>query len=172
MFQQFLRQPKLPRIYFEINVYTIQAKVQEKINLDDLHTNETEVIGSSLRLVHMDRYLHGPTPVTATHYNTGEDILHSCQAVMQEMLAWHPQLTQVGHFTPVGVSSWYCQLVDLCGCFFSHFCILLIHAVNVSPQVLPSASAMNVLGELSPGGALMQGHTQQQLHREFHSLCF
>ncbi len=37
-------------------------------------------------------------------------------------------------------------------------------------QVLHNNIAVSVLGELSPGGTLMQGYTQQQLHREYHQL--
>ncbi len=34
-------------------------------------------------------------------------------------------------------------------------------------QILPSGVAATALAELSPGGALMHGYTQQQLHREY-----
>ena len=33
-------------------------------------------------------------------------------------------------------------------------------------QVLPGGVAVSVLSELSPGGALMKGYSDQQLHRE------
>ena len=41
------------------------------------------------------------------------------------------------------------------------------HIMGFSNQVLPTQSAVSVLWELSPGGALMQAHTQQQLHRKY-----
>ena len=37
----------------------------------------------------------------------------------------------------------------------------------VVPQVLGGTEALSVLGELSPGGALMSGTTLQQLHRMY-----
>ena len=34
-------------------------------------------------------------------------------------------------------------------------------------QALQPTTALSVLGELTPGGALMQGHSQQQIHRKW-----
>lgn len=101
-----------------------KARIREKIELDDLQSN-TDSQTSALTLAKMERYLHGPTPVTATQYNTSEDILQADSSVKDEMIMWSPRLT----------------------------------------QVLPASSAVSILGELSPGGALMPGTSQHKLHQ-------
>ena len=81
----------------------MQAKLKEKIEYEDLDKDagNSSSDGPALRLTHMDRYLHGPTPVQATQYHTSADILLACQAVTQEMMAWSPKLPQVsGNFLP------------------------------------------------------------------------
>lgn len=51
---------------------------------------------ASLRLSKMERYLHGPTPVTATTYTTGQDFLQASETVTREINQWQPQIQQVG----------------------------------------------------------------------------
>ena len=78
----------------------LQAKLKEKIQYEDL-AGEEDTAGSTggpaLRLTKMDRYLHGPTPVSAMQYKTSDDVLRAHQRVMHDMLAWKPDLSQVGH---------------------------------------------------------------------------
>lgn len=46
----------------------------------------------------MERYLHGPTPVSASLYSTGDDIVQAAQIVHQKIPQWVPSLPQVGQF--------------------------------------------------------------------------
>ena len=82
-----------------MRVYSkFQAKIREKIEYEDLASELTKVSsGPSLRLTKMDRYLHGPTPVSATQYKTSDDVLQAHQQVMHDILAWKPDQTQVGY---------------------------------------------------------------------------
>lgn len=102
-----------------------KTKLQEKISFSDLTEKNSDQAGVSVCLVNSGRYLHGPTPITAQQYHTGDDILTSCQAVTAEVLGWQPQLMHVLH----------------------------------------SSSAVGILMELSPGGALMQATTSSQMHQ-------
>ena len=78
-----------------MNTYVLlQARIREKLEYEDLAEQEKKE-GSALNLTHMERYLHGPTPVTATQYTTSEDVRHASQALLQEMSLWKPILTQV-----------------------------------------------------------------------------
>ena len=81
-------------------IVLFQAKLKERIEYEDLDSqseaSSSTSNGPALKLTNMDRYLHGPTPVTATQYHTSADILLACQAVTQEMMAWNPKLPQVG----------------------------------------------------------------------------
>ncbi|XP_064601766.1 general transcription factor IIH subunit 1-like [Liolophura sinensis] len=92
--------------------------------LEDL-VDEGKVQSASLRLSKMERYLHGPTPVTATTYTTGQDFLQASETVSREINQWQPQIQ----------------------------------------QSLSGTSALCVLGELSPGGALMTTTSQHQLQQ-------
>ena len=77
--------------------FFFQAKLKEKIQYEDLAGEEDTVStgGLALRLTKMDRYLHGPTPVSAIQYKTSDDVLQAHQRVMHDMLAWKPDLSQV-----------------------------------------------------------------------------
>ena len=77
----------------------LQAKIREKLKYEDLGDTGSTQTGPSLRLSHMDRYLHGPTPALPTQYNTSEDVLHACQALTSEVLVWDPRLSQVNVVT-------------------------------------------------------------------------
>lgn len=119
-----------------------KARIKEKIQYTDLE-NEKNSAATSLRLTKMERYLHGPTPVSASLYSTGDDIVQAAQIVHQKIPQWVPSL----------------------------------------PQVLPVHIALSVLGELSPGGSLMQRtsqqdlqqiiplHTQEELRQTYSALC-
>ncbi|KAI0213338.1 General transcription factor IIH subunit 1 [Lamellibrachia satsuma] len=102
-----------------------KAKLQEKVEYVDLAPSSSSGSAPGLRLTRLDRYLHGPTVVTTAQYHTNDDVLRASRTVVQEMLSWQPQLT----------------------------------------QVLPNNIAASVLGELSPGGALMQGCMSRELHQ-------
>lgn len=71
----------------------------------------------------MERYLHGPTPITSSRYTSSEDLIAATNIVSAEIYTWNPDLA----------------------------------------HVLQGTTAVSILGELSPGGALMHGTTQQQL---------
>ncbi len=73
----------------------LQARIQEKLEYEDLAATISTSSDPALNLTHMDRYLHGPTPVTATQYNTTQDILNACHIVQQQVHTWQPNLTQV-----------------------------------------------------------------------------
>ncbi|BFZ04304.1 hypothetical protein BsWGS_07342 [Bradybaena similaris] len=109
-----------------------KKRIIEKLQYEDLDNKEKSE-GVVLRLTHMDRYLHGPTPATnATSANSCRDSISdipyevAIQTVSQDVKTWaacrHP--------------------------------------------VLGGSSALAVLGELSPGGALMSGTSLQQLHQQ------
>lgn len=49
----------------------------------------------NLKLSKLERYLHGPTPLTATRYNTSEDVRTATQNVSSEVSEWYPDLSQV-----------------------------------------------------------------------------
>ncbi|KAH3877055.1 hypothetical protein DPMN_000911, partial [Dreissena polymorpha] len=99
-----------------------KARIREKNHYDDLDLIETRK-STNLRLSRMERYLHGPTPVTSMRYTSSEDLISATNNVSAEIDSWNPDLS----------------------------------------RVLPGSTAISVLGELSPGGALMRGTTQQQL---------
>ncbi|XP_074659890.1 general transcription factor IIH subunit 1-like [Tubulanus polymorphus] len=99
-----------------------KKKLKEKIEYDDLQGNDEQTM-SGLKLAKLERYLHGPTPITATSYTTNDDMIRASNGVTQEIEAYRPDLT----------------------------------------RLLSSQQAISVSGELSPGGALMHGTTQQQL---------
>ena len=63
-------------------------------------TSGTGADGVTLKLTHMDRYLHGPTPQTVTQYHTNADIINATKDFTQEMMAWNsnlPQVDQIGN---------------------------------------------------------------------------
>jgi len=73
----------------------MQAKLQEKVEYTDLAPPSGTGSAPALRLTRLDRYLHGPTVVTSAQYHTNDDVLRASRTVVQEMLSWQPQLTQV-----------------------------------------------------------------------------
>ncbi|PVD33960.1 hypothetical protein C0Q70_05222 [Pomacea canaliculata] len=96
---------------------------QSVVELEDLG-RERAVPAVSLRLDRMERYLHGPTPASASRYTSTEDAMAALHNITEQISSWRDSLT----------------------------------AVSVSAH-----HSLGVLGELSPGGALMHGTTQQQL---------
>ncbi|KAL5006637.1 hypothetical protein ScPMuIL_015443 [Solemya velum] len=103
---------------------TKKQKIQNKLGFEDLDNTESQE-SVNLKLSKLERYLHGPTPLMATRYNTSEDVLTATQNVSSEVSEWNLDLS----------------------------------------QVLGSSVAVGVLGELSPGGSLMQGTSEQQLQQ-------
>ncbi|XP_050408236.1 general transcription factor IIH subunit 1 [Patella vulgata] len=101
-----------------------KKKIQEKLELVDLH-NESKSDSVNLRLEKMERYLHGPTPITAVKYTTSRAVLEASESVHNDVEQWSTDLS----------------------------------------NILSGSSAVSVLGELSPGGVLMQGTSHQQLHQ-------
>ena len=77
------------------NLDLLQAKLQEKMEYVDLAPSSSSGSAPALRLTRLDRYLHGPTVVTTAQYHTNDDVLRASRTVVQEMLSWQPQLTQV-----------------------------------------------------------------------------
>ncbi|KAK7480439.1 hypothetical protein BaRGS_00028358 [Batillaria attramentaria] len=100
-----------------------QARLHAVMEIEDL-SHEKPSVGVGLKLDQMERYLQGPTPVSASRYASTADVVAAWHTVSQQIQMWAPN----------------------------------------SSQALSSHQALSVLGELSPGGALMQGTTQQQLH--------
>ena len=97
----------------------LQAKLKEKIQYEDLAGEEDTAEstgGPALRLTKMDRYLHGPTPVSAMQYKTSDDVLRAHQRVMHDMLAWKPDLSQVGREYLFWTISWNFFTWLLVGC--------------------------------------------------------
>lgn len=71
-----------------------QARIKEKLQYDDLEeTHSTN--GVNLRLSRMERYLHGPTPVTSSRYASSEDLISATNSVSAEIDAWSPDLSHV-----------------------------------------------------------------------------
>lgn len=104
-----------------------KARILEKIRYDDLEDDEQMSKGpSQLNLVKIERYLHGPVPVT--HHESAEDA-HQLESVQYQLLN--------------EINGWNTRTP---------------HKVLVS-----ATAAVNALGELSPGGALMRGFQEQSL---------
>ncbi|KAG4076534.1 hypothetical protein HA402_011350 [Bradysia odoriphaga] len=105
-----------------------KARILEKIRYDDLEgeDEQTSKGPSQLNLVKIERYLHGPIPVT---HNESLDDAHQLESVQYQLLN--------------EINSW---------------------STRTPHKVLVSATAaVNALGELSPGGALMRGFQEQSL---------
>ncbi|XP_029644248.1 general transcription factor IIH subunit 1 [Octopus sinensis] len=101
-----------------------KARIMEKIHYTDLE-EDISSSATSLSLTKMERYLHGPTPISASLYSTNDNVVQAAQMVHQKLPHWLPALS----------------------------------------QVLPVHLALSVLGELSPGGSLMQRTSQQDLQQ-------
>ena len=78
----------------------LQKRIKEKLVYEDLEDKD-ESEGVSLRLTHMDRYLHGPTPtVTSTSFvsrHSNDDVLteDAIMAVAHEVEGWASSRHQV-----------------------------------------------------------------------------
>lgn len=108
-----------------------RARILEKIRYDDLESDEKmSKAPKQLNLMKIERYLHGPVPVTQKE--SSEDV-HQLDSVQHQLLN--------------GINSW---------------------GTRTPQKVLVIATAaVNALGELSPGGALMRGFQEQSLARKF-----
>ena len=49
----------------------------------------------NLRLSRMERYLHGPTPMTSSRYTSSQDLIAATNNVAVEIDSWNPNLTHV-----------------------------------------------------------------------------
>ncbi|CAL1548138.1 unnamed protein product [Lymnaea stagnalis] len=109
-----------------------KRKIKEKLVYEDLDNGPTQE-GVTLRLTHMDRYLHGPTPATSSSS-------HMDSSVSMGEFSTEDAIQTLAY----NVGSW-----------------------GTSRHKLPVRSyALSVLGELSPGGALMSGTSLQKLHQQ------
>lgn len=66
----------------------------EKIHYTDLE-EDTSSSATSLSLTKMERYLHGPTPISASLYSTNDNVVQAAQMVHQKLPHWLPALSQV-----------------------------------------------------------------------------
>lgn len=106
---------------------TKRARILEKISYDDLGTDDSATTGPvQLNLAKVERYLHGPIPMSQVENAEEPMELEGTQyRILQDTETWNTRTPQ---------------------------------------KVLVSAtSAVNALGELSPGGALMRGFQEQSL---------
>lgn len=100
-----------------------KAKLQSKLVYEDLEAGNGPRT-AALNLSRLDRYFHGPTPVTNTDYVSNEELMQTIDNMHTEINSWSPKLT----------------------------------------QLLEGSSAIVVLGELSPGGAIMKRANLDNLH--------
>ena len=119
------------------------ARIAEKIRYDDLEsdaddscngagqTNASGKSNSQLNLVKVERYLHGPVPLT--NYNDSNEEINSLETTQFHILK----------------------------------CIDTWNTRTPQKVLVNSSAAVNALGELSPGGALMRGFQEQSLARKF-----
>lgn len=112
-----------------------KARITEKITYEDLSDDvAAKKVLPQLNLTKIERYLHGPVPITNTETTEEPQNLELVQLqIFQDTDNWNTR-------TP--------------------------HKVLVS-----ATSAVNALGELSPGGALMRGFQEQSLARKNYR-CF
>lgn len=118
-----------------------QARIQEKITYDDLAVDKlSNSIGATqLNLAKVERYLHGPVPIASSSAN-------DCELMHDTAVEQLRDLDAVQYMIRQDTESWKQRTP---------------HKVLVSP-----AAAVNALGELSPGGALMRGFQEQSLARK------
>lgn len=119
-----------------------QARIQEKITYDDLAADKkSNSIGpTQLNLAKVERYLHGPVPIASGSHNDVELMSDTAAEQLRDLDAVQYMIRQ-------DTESWKQRTP---------------HKVLVSPT-----AAVNALGELSPGGALMRGFQEQSLARKF-----
>lgn len=125
-----------------------KARILEKITYDDLAVEEKhKTIGpAQLNLAKVERYLHGPVPVACANSNNDGDLMND--AKVQDQLR---DLDSVQYMIRQDTETWKQRTP---------------HKVLVSPT-----AAVNALGELSPGGALMRGFQEQSLARKYY-FCY
>lgn len=134
------------------------ARIMEKIKYDDLmgldgdesqNPCDSEIAGrsSQLNLLKVERYLHGPMPGTMTSAfggGAGGELGSNGKAAGNDSSLLDLNATQA----------------NICG-MTDGWAMRTPHKALVS-----STAAVNALGELSPGGALMRGFQEQSLARK------
>lgn len=116
-----------------------RARILEKIHYDDLEDdNDASKQPKQLSLTKIERYLHGPVPSTGAIAAASSGGYHDTQSDH----GLH-DLDSVNAYILQSTGSWNNRTP---------------HKVLVSAK-----SAVNALGELSPGGALMRGFQEQSL---------
>lgn len=100
-----------------------RLKLLEKLEYEDLE-KQTEHKITPLNLQKLERYLHGPVPVTNQSYVSSDEMLGTLNFLHKDLTPWKSDLN----------------------------------------SVLNGATAVSVLGELSPGGQLMKGSQPIQLN--------
>lgn len=76
---------------------------------------ERAVPAVSLRLDRMERYLHGPTPASASRYTSTEDAMAALHNITEQISSWRDSLTAVS------VIDDYDTLTDVFDSFFTTF---------------------------------------------------
>lgn len=123
-----------------------KARILEKITYDDLaNDDKNKSVGpAQLNLAKVERYLHGPVPVAGCSSSSNSndiDMMNNDTNVEQLR-----DLEAVQYMIRQDTETWKQRTP---------------HKVLVSPT-----AAVNALGELSPGGALMRGFQEQSLARK------
>lgn len=124
-----------------------RARILEKIHYDDLEDdNDASKQPKQLSLTKIERYLHGPVPSAGAMSAPSSGGYHDTQSDH----GLH-DLDSVNAYILQSTGSWNNRTP---------------HKVLVSAK-----SAVNALGELSPGGALMRGFQEQSLARKYFCFC-
>lgn len=126
---------------------TKRARIQAKITYDDLDADEPHIsngaaAGAQLQLAKVERYLHGPVPSSSSNASSSSSTNHHDNDKQMDLNSTQYHVMQ-------DTQSWNARTP---------------HKVLVS-----ATAAVNALGELSPGGALMRGFQEQSLARK---ICF
>ncbi|KAK7098858.1 hypothetical protein V1264_003080 [Littorina saxatilis] len=75
-----------------------KARLHAVMEIEDLSKQES-MPGVGLRLERMERYLHGPTPASASRYTTSDDVMRAFHTVSGQMHSWHPNPSTVSTTT-------------------------------------------------------------------------
>lgn len=127
---------------------TKRARIQAKITYDDLDADDSQsqaaaaASSSQLQLAKVERYLHGPVPSSSGGSGTNHEHNSGGGGDDKQM-----DLNATQYHVMQDTQSWNARTP---------------HKVLVS-----ATAAVNALGELSPGGALMRGFQEQSLARKF-----
>lgn len=139
-----------------------RTRIEEKCFYDDLSADDPDaaaVAGSQLELSKVERYLFGPT-TNAGHGSSGTGAGSGGQQQQQQ------QQQQSGKSAAGNAAA--APLLDVASAAYGMLQERDAWNARTPHKVLVSATAaVNALGELSPGGALMRGFQEQSLAREY-----